>query len=182
MAVASENNMNDFIYCQRDIPKDKWRYGLRSSARTGCGWIATYNALKIMGYSAKPEKLIEYYEKQLPLINGNIGTFILGPALFFRKYGFGVKTTANKKHFDALASQSDACILFYWWKEKYKIGSHLVAFHHTDHGFVGYNTYRQSKNADHYGTSLEQFIEKQKYFGPILIAITDKRKKQEDKL
>ena len=168
--------MNDFIYCQKDIPKDKWRYGLRSSAATGCGWIATYNALKIMGYTAKPEKLIEYYEKQLPVINGNMGTFMLGPAMFFKKFGFGVKTTVNRKEFDFWAEQSSACILFYWWREKHKIGSHLVAFHHTGNGFVGYNTYKQSKTADQYGRSVEEFLQQRGYFAPVLICIKDKRK------
>lgn len=168
--------MSDFIYCQGDIPKDKWRYGLRSSAATGCGWIATHNALKIMGYTAKPEKLIEYYEKQVPLINGNMGTFLLGPALFFKKFGFGVKTTVNRKEFDFMAQQSSACILFYWWKENRKIGSHLVALHHTDKGFIGYNTYKQSKGADHYGDSLDDFLQRRGYFGAVLICIKDKRK------
>ena len=50
--------MKDLIYCQRNIPKDKWRYGLRSSAATGCGWIATHNALRLMGYETDTQKLI----------------------------------------------------------------------------------------------------------------------------
>jgi len=54
--------VNDLIYCQRDIPKEKWRYGFRTSAATGCGWIATFNALRLMGYRAEPEKLIRMYE------------------------------------------------------------------------------------------------------------------------
>ena len=29
--------MDDLIYNQTKIPKDQWRYGLRSSAATGCG-------------------------------------------------------------------------------------------------------------------------------------------------
>ena len=63
--------MADLIYNQNHIPKDQWRYGFRSSAATGCGWIATYNALRLMGYYAKPEDLIHYYERQVPIINGN---------------------------------------------------------------------------------------------------------------
>ena len=39
--------MNDLIYNQNDIPKDTWRYGFRPSSATGCGWIATYNALRL---------------------------------------------------------------------------------------------------------------------------------------
>ena len=40
--------MDDLIYNQREIPKDQWRYGYRATADTGCGWIATYNALRLM--------------------------------------------------------------------------------------------------------------------------------------
>ena len=50
--------MNDLIFCQRDIPKDELRYGFRTSAATGCGWIATYNALRILGRRADKEELI----------------------------------------------------------------------------------------------------------------------------
>ena len=64
----------DLIYNQRQIPKDKWRYGLRSSAATGCGWIATWNALRLMGRKTDIDELIRYYEWQLPLIHGNAGT------------------------------------------------------------------------------------------------------------
>ena len=53
--------MDDLIYNQTKIPKEQWRYGLRTSAATGCGWIATYNALRLMGYAAEPEELIRYY-------------------------------------------------------------------------------------------------------------------------
>lgn len=34
----------DMIYNQRSIPKDQLRYGFRSSAATGCGWVAIYNS------------------------------------------------------------------------------------------------------------------------------------------
>ena len=167
--------MKDFIYCQRDIPKEQWRYGLRSSAATGCGWIACYNALKIMGYSAVPEKLIQYFQKQLPLLNGNTGTFVLGPAMFFRKFGFPVKITIRRKNFDRLAQQSDVCIMYFWWREKFKLGAHFVAFHHTDKGYVGYNTYRRSKGPDSYGHSINRFLEKKGYFGAVLIGINNRK-------
>ena len=39
----------NLIYCQRDIPKNELRYGLWSSAATGCGWIAVYNILTLYG-------------------------------------------------------------------------------------------------------------------------------------
>ena len=167
--------MEDLIYCQKQIPKGKWRYGLRSSAAVGCGWIATYNALRLMGYRADPEGLIRYYERQVPLLNGNTGTVFFGPALYFKKWGFPVTVTADRKQFDDLAKESDVCILFYRWHEGIKLGAHFVALHHTDTGFVGYNTYTNSTGPDFYGESLDEFLKRRKYFGAVLMGIKDKR-------
>ena len=163
--------MEDLIFCQRDIPKDQWRYGFRTSAATGCGWIATYNALKLMGEKADPEMLIRFYERQLPLIHGNLGTTILAPALYFKKRGFQVDWTSCYDRFDEMAKKSDVCILFYRWRDKWKIGAHFAALHHTDVGFVGYNTYLNSKGPDRYGQNLEKYLKARKLFGAVLIGI-----------
>lgn len=166
--------MLDFIYCQRDIPKSKWRYGFRTSAATGCGWIAVYNALLILGKKITPEKLIKYFERQLPLINGNTGTFLFSPALFFMKHGYKVKCTVIPSYFDAVVEESDVCILYFWWRRKWKMGAHFVALHKMERGIIGYNTYRTSKGPDYYGTSLQEFLKKRKYFGTVLFGIQKK--------
>ena len=167
--------MDDLIYNQRDVPKDQWRYGFRSTAATGCGWIATYNALRLMNYRAKPEDLVRYYERQLPLIHGNAGTSIPGPAVFFIQQGFPVKMTARRKEFDRITRESDVCILFYRWRKGWKLGAHFVTVRYEDGKFIGYNTFRNSSGPDRYGKSLEEFLKKQKYFAPVLISIRDKR-------
>lgn len=167
--------MKDLICNQRNIPKEQWRYGLRSSAAVGCGWIATHNALRLMGYKTDIEELIRYYEWQLPLLHGNTGTSFWGPAILFTQWEFPVKTTADPRKFDALAKDSDVCILFYHWKKGVKMGAHFVALHHTEKGFIGYNTYRTSTGPDEYGESLRAFLKEKKYFGAFLIGIRDKR-------
>ena len=166
--------MEDLIYNQNKIPKDQWRYGFRSSAAVGCGWIATYNALRLLGHPADPEELIDYYERQLPLIHGNTGTAVWGPALYFKQKGFPVKAEARLSRFDALAKESDVCILFYWWRRGYKLGAHFVTLRHTREGFVGYNTFRNSTGPDRYGESLEGFLKKRKYFCMMLFGIRNK--------
>lgn len=163
--------MKDMIFNQRNIPPDELRYGLRTSAATGCGWIATYNALRILGKRARKEDLIRCYERQLPLLHGNAGTSIWGPAVFFKQHGFQVKTEVRRERFDALVEQSDACILFYYWRRDWRIGAHFVALHKTDRGIVGYNTYRNSTGPDVYGESLEKFLKQRGYFGAVLMGI-----------
>lgn len=167
--------MKELIYNQTRIPREQWRYGLRSSAATGCGWIATHNALRLLGYETDIHELIRHYEWQLPGIHGNAGTSFWGPAILFRRWGFPVKLSVRPRDYDALAKESDVCILFYHWRRGAKLGAHFVALHHSSRGFVGYNTYRNSTGPDLYGDSLEAFIKKQKHFGTVLIAIRDKR-------
>jgi len=169
--------MNDLIYNQREIPKEQWRYGFRSSAATGCGWIATYNALRLMGYRAAPEDLIRYYERQLPLIHGNAGTSFWGPGLCFRQWGFPVEICVNREKFDEAATKSDVCILFYRWRKGCKLGAHFVTVRKTEQGFRGYNTFRNSKGPDDWGNSVDGFLRKHHYFGAVLLGIRDKREK-----
>ena len=167
--------MDDLIYNQTKIPKEQWRYGLRSSAATGCGWIATYNALRLMNYRAQPKDLIRYYERQFPIVHGNAGTSILGPALFFIHHGFPVEVVSDRAKFDEKAKQSHVCILFYYWYKKYKIGAHFTTVSHDGSKFIGYNTYTNSVGPDDYGVSLNDFLKAKKYAAPVLICIRDKR-------
>lgn len=165
----------DLIYNQRNIPKDKWRYGLRSSAATGCGWIATYNALQLMGYKTDIDELIRYYEWQLPLIHGNAGTSFWGPVVCFRNWGFPVEVCHSRDQFDTVLQRSDVGILFYHWRKGYTLGAHFVALHHTENGILAYNTYRNSTGPDLLGSSVNSFIKDKHYFGCVLIGIRDKR-------
>ena len=166
--------MSGLIYNQKHIPKEEHRYGFRSSAATGCGWIATHNALHLMGYRTDIDELIRYYEWHLPLIHGNAGTSFWGPVLCFKNWGFPVKVVIDRKRFDAEAASADCCILFYYWRKKAKFGAHFVALHHTENGFVGYNTYSNSTGPDCYGESLDVFLKQRKYFGCVLLAIQKK--------
>ena len=167
--------MDSIIYNQKHIPKDQYRYGFRSSAATGCGWIATYNALHLMGYKPKQEELIRYYERQFPLLHGNAGTLAQGPAIFFQKHGFSVETLSVTEKFDTAAKNADVCILFYYWQKKLKFGAHFVTVQYKDGKFTGYNTYKNSAGPDPYGESLEGYIKQRKFHLPFLIAIKDKR-------
>lgn len=167
--------MTEGMICnQRQIPPDQWRYGFRKSAATGCGWIATYNALRLLGHTTDIEELIRWFQWQLPLINGNAGTALWGPAQRFYQWGFPVETILRRKDFDAAAREADACILFFRWREGLKLGAHFVALHHTPAGFVGYNTFPTSQGEDRYGESLDRFLEKRGYFGCVLFCIQQK--------
>ena len=167
--------MQELIYNQTQIPKNQWHYGLRTSAATGCGWIATYNALALMGYRAKPEELIHYYECQLPVVHGNAGTSFWGPAVCFRQLGFPVEVCFKREQFDEVLNRSDVAILFYRWHKKYKLGAHFVTLKRDGEKITGYNTFTNSVGPDNWGDSVDAFMKKHHFFNGILIGIKDKR-------
>ena len=159
------------LYNQHDIPKEVHRYGLRSSAETGCGWIATYNALKLLGCTTDIDELIRYFEWQLPIIHGNFGTAFWAPRRCFETWGFSTQLVFDRTRFDEQARQADACIVFYHWAKKGRAGAHFAAVKSTEEGFVGYNTFRDSKGPDLWGASIDAFLRKQRYFGCVLLTI-----------
>ena len=79
--------------------------------------------------------------------------------------------TVRRKTFDRVAMESDVCILFFRWRDKWRLGAHFVALQYRDGSFTGYNTYRNSRGPDAYGESLEAFLKRKKYFGTFLIGI-----------
>lgn len=163
--------MHDLIYCQRDIPKNQLRYGLRSSAKTGCGWIAMYNALTLLGETPDPQALVHALEKQVPLLHGNIGTTCLAPAILLNKWGYRCCTTSDPRQFQALLHRYPTAILYFYWRKGLRIGAHFVALQATEQGIFGYNTYANSSGPDAYGKDLNIFLREKGYFGCILTGI-----------
>ncbi len=164
----------NLIYCQRDIPRHELRYGLHSSAATGCGWIAVYNILTLYGKHPDPKAIIYELEHDLPYLNGLCGSFLMSPAWVLRRHGFDVCFTTRRNKMDALAKQQQTGILFYWWKSKSKLGAHFVAVEKTEAGYIGYNTYSNSKGPDDLGSSIETFLDKRKYFGAVYFGVSEK--------
>lgn len=163
--------MGELIYNQTEIPRSQFRYGLRSSAAIGCGWVAVYNALTILGREVDIPALIRRFEKALPIVNGSAGTFVATPVLLLKSMGCQTRTTADPRQFDALAKEFPVCILFYYWRKKWKIGSHFVALRYENGQFVGYNTYTNSVGPDKYGSSLRSFLKQRGYWGCVLTGI-----------
>lgn len=161
----------NLIYNQTKIPKDQWRYGFRSSAATGCGWVAVYNALCILGHPLPPEEVIGRLEHQLPLLNGPVGTFFCAPAMLLKQMGYQVQSTSKREDFDETAKHAKVCILYYYWRRKWKVGIHFSALRWMGDHFEGYNTFSTSDGPDNYGASLSEFVKQQGFTGCQLTAI-----------
>lgn len=159
------------IYSQRSIPKEKWRYGCRTSAAAGCGWIAVYNALILLGRRAEPEELIRFFLRRVPLLNGTFGTMPLSPMAYFRKIGLRTAYTFRRKKMDELVKNSDAAVVYYCWRVKFSFGAHFIAVRYDGRNFIGYNVFSRAKGPSVLGPSLDGFIRKDGDFFPVVIGV-----------
>ena len=153
-----------FIVDQKQLELPYGRYG---SAAAGCGWIAVYNALQILGIDADMEKIRSDMEKLL-FLGGWRATPFYVPALYFRHKGFRVRLTANRSQFSRQARKYPAGILFYLYHQKGKIfpSGHFAAFAPTSDGQCHFYNDIPGMSADI--RSMKQFFEDRPAFFMVL--------------
>ena len=136
----------NFITDQRDAMYGFQRFGVTSISHGGCGVIASYNALIMLGDSKSFDKVLGYYNNRMVLILGK-GLIGLSPgavARYFRDLGYHVTMTNSPDLIDIYSQTADASILYYefpatyWGIEAY--GAHFVAYHQTGSIYTAYNT------------------------------------------
>lgn len=140
-----------FIYDQNSGKAANLRFGFFKSSFNGCGWIATYNALILLGKKPKAEDIISEYELTGAVLCGVFGVQPYAVTHYFRFRGYKVETTYNPKKVDSVAKKHTCNILFYW----HSSGAHYFATKWDGTQFVGYNVWG-STGPEYLGTSLSK--------------------------
>ncbi len=117
---------------------------------SGCGIIATYNALKVLGDKGTPMTyLIKYYEQTGITLKGGFGITPRAPYQFFKKKGYDVAkiTTRRTDIINEFGNRYTAFIVtFYWDKSNINSQLHTVCISKEADGFYIHNIY--CKKAD----------------------------------
>lgn len=116
-----------FITCQWGLKE--FRYGMRGSDKNGCGWIAAYNLLKILGESPAPAEVARQFEKYRVAL-GILGTTAAAFYPYFHKKGYKVQPvlTWNLSKLENKLLAGRGAVLFYLHPKLLK-GGHFVAVH-----------------------------------------------------
>ena len=142
-----------YIDKQNDGIATKLRYGITTLEPLGCGWIATYNALIMLGNRTDPCDLIRDFEMNNLFYYGVFGTNGNNLARYLSKQGYEVTITYLEKYdlnndnelnsenelkpVCEIIKQNDANILFY----KTSDVGHFIAikYDETDNAYIAYN-------------------------------------------
>lgn len=168
------DSTNDFILNQKNEYISKYRFGYNTIGPVGCGLVAIYNALLLLGDKMEFCDVIRELETNGVLFQGFCGTHPLAIAQFFSKRGYEVNVTLN--NFDETAANGDAANIMYY---KHSSGEHYVAIKYKDESFEGYNTFCENTLIPDYFENSIATLEhgKETYRGLMLISISKKNNK-----
>lgn len=166
--------VSGFLYNQMQKPACNFKFGFYKSNYNGCGWIATYNALYMLGRWMHPSEIIRRYE-----VRGNIlaGTFGVDPhaiVLFFEQLRYRVSTQYNINYIDSSAKRNTTSILFYFNGPNVTYGAHYVAVKWNGREYLAYNLDSQCSNSQPtaIGSSLKQLIKWNNFNFKLLISLS----------
>lgn len=104
---------------------NEYRMSHVTSAKYGCGWVACYNALRLLGNPQPAAKVIRQLENFF-VLGGYMGTHAGGIASFFHQYGYRVKLSFSAVGLHSIYPPAKANVVFYIRGPKR--GAHFVAF------------------------------------------------------
>lgn len=107
-------------------------YGKYTSDYNGCGWIATYNAMKLLGEKVEVKEIIRYLDKY-NILDGKVGTNPIGIKKYFEEQNLSFRSSVLSKRLQA--KKHAVGILLYTDGKS----AHYVAFQRENRQFHFYN-------------------------------------------
>ena len=156
LQVEAENkalfNSSGFI---NDQPLTSiFKYGNYTSDKNGCGWIATYNALRYLQSQGLYDEeiiisdIIRYYEHYGLAFDGKFGTYPDTIIDYLKMLGFDANMYSNTSKFDTVIKESDVtiswCIIF--WTSHYQVvyeKDNNMQFYNPEFYYPSYNDYME---------------------------------------
>ena len=148
MSLAEKNRLHNknfitkgFIYSQRHRDIAEMRFGLKPMWYNGCGIIAVYNALLLLGFQEDFRQITEYFERKGKMLWGLFGTKPWSIVRYFKKRGFGLRFCRPK------TAENGVYIIAVWNKRP---GMHYMAIKKQVYGIQVYNGYHRGDTFDSY--------------------------------
>ena len=121
-------------------PVKDMRYGITNIARAGCGVIAVYNALLLLGNPHSFRDVVAWGDQKAAALFGLLGTLPWKAKGLFRRLGYTVTAVTDAALFDRHAQQADVCLFTYWnRKGSIRKGMHTVCLQYRSGGIDVYN-------------------------------------------
>lgn len=142
LALNRQFEINGPINGQGLPPVKDMRYGISNIERAGCGVIAVYNALLLLGNLHRFQDVIAWGNRKAAAVFGLLGTLPWGPKRLFQRLGYTVAAVTDEAFFDRCAQHADVCLFTYWnQKGDIRQGMHTVCLPYRSGAIDVYNLF-----------------------------------------
>lgn len=150
------------------------RIGSCDFAHSGCGAIATFNALSMAGCEPQMEDIVDFYEKKGLVLNAKFGINPAGVKKYLAGRELNWKFYSKKTDWDACLGQNQVAILLYWWVSTKGCGAHYVSLERTEEGIRVYNVYG-NRDVTYDFKDIQAFLESGNYKRVVAMFVIDKK-------
>ena len=131
----------EYIDDQKNVDVAKIQMGVHTADYNGCGWIATYNIMHMLGKDMQPWEIVNYYETVGgALIGGRFGVNPTAIEGFFNTQGIKTSTDYFPASVDELIKNSGMAIFNY----VHNNGAHYIAVEYDNGKFITYNDTKEN--------------------------------------
>lgn len=95
-------------------PVRQMKYGHTSVEKSGCGLIAVYNALVLLGNPQSLADIILWGDYCAAVFCGFGGTNPWAAGRLLRRMGYTVKSVSHRSQYDSEAKRADVCLFTFW--------------------------------------------------------------------
>lgn len=145
LAFNRQISVSGPIHGQSRPPVAGMRYGVVNAAWSGCGLIAVYNALLLLGNPHPLWDVIAWGDLKGAALFGIFGTSHQRAGRLFRQLGYAVTAVTDPALFDAHAQRAEVCLFTFWnRKGRFYKGMHTVCAQWREGALEVYNLYNTS--------------------------------------
>ena len=158
LAVNRQFEISGPVNGQGLPPVKDMRYGVSNVARAGCGVIAVYNALLLLGNPHCLHDVIAWGDRKAAAVFGLLGTLPWKAGRLFQRLGYTVTAVTDKTQFDRCARRADVCLFTYWnQRGSVRRGMHTVCLQYRGRAIDVYNLFNSCAGVSR-KASLEEWI------------------------
>ncbi len=150
------------------------RIGSRNFASSGCGAIATFNALSMAGMKPDMVDIVDFYERKGLVFNAALGVNPAAVKKYLAKNGLSWKCYKGKQNWDACLGDNQVAIMLYFWVSPKGMGAHYVSMEKCPKGMRVYNVYGNRDEAYEY-EDIQAFLGSGNYKKVVSMFVIDRK-------
>lgn len=150
------------------------RIGKHNFSHSGCGAIATFNAMSVAGCEPKIEEIVEFYERKGLILYATMGVNPLGVKRYLSQQDVNWTKYSGKQDWDACLKDGQVGIMLYWWANAKNCGAHYVAIEKLEDGVRVYNVYN-TRDCSFTYKDIQTFLSSGSYRKAVALFVIDKK-------